>query len=208
MTKEPARTIFVVDDDPGQRSLLRSFLTGQGFTVTTASSGREALDALAASQPGMLISDVRMPGMSGLELLGFVAERYPDLPVLLVTAYADIRDAVGAIRGGAVDYLEKPIDLDRSMPSGAVCPSESGPEVSEVSLPEGVIAKSAPMREVLREAARLPRPIAPAHHRQAARARRSSRMSCIAGAPGPRAFYQSKLRRDSGTTPGKRTLRP
>ncbi len=158
MTKEPARTIFVVDDDPGQRSLLRSFLTGQGFTVTTASSGREALDALAASQPGMLISDVRMPGMSGLELLGFVAERYPDLPVLLVTAYADIRDAVGAIRGGAVDYLEKPIDLDHLLDAvrrGLALP-ESGPAkvlLEGFQLPEGVIAQSAPMREVLREAA-------------------------------------------------------
>ncbi len=114
MNKEAARRdILVVDDDPGQRSLLRSFLTGQGFPVTTASSGSEALHVLETSQPAMLISDVRMPAMTGLELLGFVAERYPDLPVLLVTAYADIRDAVGAIRSGAVDYLEKPIDLDQ-----------------------------------------------------------------------------------------------
>ena len=119
MAKEPAHPILVVDDDPGQRSLLCSFLTGQGFPVTTASSGQEALELLAAAQPGMLISDVRMPGMTGLELLGFVAERHPDLPVLLVTAYADIRDAVGAIRGGAVDYLEKPIDLDQLLEAGA-----------------------------------------------------------------------------------------
>ena len=158
MAKAPAHPILVVDDDPGQRSLLCSFLTGQGFPVTTASSGQEALDSLAASQPGMLISDVRMPGMTGLELLGFVAERHPDLPVLLVTAYADIRDAVGAIRGGAVDYLEKPIDLDQLLQAvrrGLALP-ESGPAkvlLEGFQLPEGVIAQSAPMREVLREAA-------------------------------------------------------
>ena len=158
MAKEPAHPILVVDDDPGQRSLLRSFLTGQGFPVTTACSGQEALELLAASQPGMLISDVRMPGMTGLELLGFVAERHPDLPVLLVTAYADIRDAVGAIRGGAVDYLEKPIDLDQLLQAvrrGLALP-ESGPAkvlLEGFQLPEGVIAQSGPMREVLREAA-------------------------------------------------------
>ena len=158
MAKEPAHPILVVDDDPGQRSLLRSFLTGQGFPVTTASSGQEALELLAAAQPGMLISDVRMPGMTGLELLGFVAERHPDLPVLLVTAYADIRDAVGAIRGGAVDYLEKPIDLDQLLQAvrrGLALP-ESGPAkvlLEGFQLPEGVIAQSGPMREVLREAA-------------------------------------------------------
>ncbi len=158
MAKEPTHPILVVDDDPGQRSLLRSFLAGQGFPVTTASSGQEALELLAAAQPGMLISDVRMPGMTGLELLGFVAERHPDLPVLLVTAYADIRDAVGAIRGGAVDYLEKPIDLDQLLQAvrrGLALP-ESGPAkvlLEGFQLPEGVIAQSGPMREVLREAA-------------------------------------------------------
>jgi len=159
MNKEAARRdILVVDDDPGQRSLLRSFLTGQGFPVTTASSGSEALHVLETSQPAMLISDVRMPAMTGLELLGFVAERYPDLPVLLVTAYADIRDAVGAIRSGAVDYLEKPIDLDQLLEAvrHGMALSESGPaQVSSegYALPEDIITQSAAMQEVLREVA-------------------------------------------------------
>ena len=92
--------ILIVDDDAGQRSLLKSFLVGQGFTIVCAASGNEALSLLDSARPDMLISDVRMPGLSGLELLARVHEQMPSLPVLLVTAYADVRDAVGAIRIG------------------------------------------------------------------------------------------------------------
>ena len=158
MDREPTHGILVVDDDPGQRSLLRSFLQGQGLTVTVAASAREALDLLDASTPDMLISDVRMPGMTGLELLEQVAERYPGLPVLLVTAYADIRDAVGAMRSGAVDYLEKPIDLDELLAAvrRGLALAASGPAqvaMEGMTIPEGIVAESAPMKEVLREAA-------------------------------------------------------
>ena len=104
--------ILVVDDDLGQRSLLESFLRSHGFEVTTAASGDEALTFLERNDWALLVSDVRMPGLSGLDLLHLVRQNSPTLPVLLVTAYADIRDAVGAMRSGAVNYLEKPIDLD------------------------------------------------------------------------------------------------
>lgn len=158
MVKEVNHPILIVDDDPGQRSLLSSFLTAQGFPVTTASSAREALDTLAAARPEMLISDVRMPGMTGLELLEQVMDRYPGLPMLLVTAYADIRDAVGAIRCGAVDYLEKPIDLDELLAAvrRGLALAASGPatvSMEGLPVPDGVIAESRLMTEVLREAA-------------------------------------------------------
>jgi ActR/RegA family two-component response regulator len=78
----------------------------------TAASGEAALDTLRAREFAMMISDVRMPGISGLETLRRARQEHPVLPVLLVTAYADIRDAVGAMRDGAVNYLAKPIDLD------------------------------------------------------------------------------------------------
>src|ERR1051325_5579271 len=104
--------ILIVDDDPGQRSLLDSFLRGQGFDTVTADSGARALEVLDSQPVNMMISDVRMPGMTGLETLRKAREKHKVLPVLLVTAYADIRDAVGAMRDGAVNYLAKPIDLD------------------------------------------------------------------------------------------------
>jgi len=149
--------ILVVDDDAGQRSLLESFLRSQGFAVAVASSGQEALDILAARAPAMLISDVRMPGLSGFGLLECAGHRCPGLPVLLVTAYADIRGAVGAMRGGAVDYLEKPIDLDELLAIVRRVLGVNDPAVAASSLenmiPEGIVAHSEAMRETLREAA-------------------------------------------------------
>ncbi len=157
MNTAPGKNILVADDDPGQRSLLESFLSSQGFSVTTAVSGNAALERLASARPDMLISDVRMPGMTGLELLERVVAGYPGLPMLLVTAYADIRDAVGAMRGGAVDYLEKPIDLDELLASvrRALALAGGSPACAPESMqtPEHVVARSAAMLEVLREAA-------------------------------------------------------
>ncbi len=104
--------VLIVDDDAGQRSLLDSFLRSQGFVTVIADSGERALELLPSGKFAMMISDVRMPGLSGLETLRRVRPQFPSLPVLLVTAYADIRDAVEAMRDGALNYLAKPIDLD------------------------------------------------------------------------------------------------
>ena len=95
--------ILIVDDDAGQRSLLDSFLKGQGFETFPVSSGERAIEFLGQQDVAMMISDVRMPGISGLETLRRVRKQHPRLPVLLVTAYADIRDAVEAMRDGAVN---------------------------------------------------------------------------------------------------------
>ncbi len=110
--KSPPPRILIVDDDPGQRSLLDSFLRSQNFVTVLADSGERALELLPAGNFSLMISDVRMPGLSGLETLRRVRPQFPALPVLLVTAYTDIRDAVIAMRDGALDYLAKPVDLD------------------------------------------------------------------------------------------------
>ena len=100
-----APRILIVDDDAGQRSLLDSFLRSQGFETVLADSGERALEILRAEKFAMMISDVRMPGLSGLETLRRARQEHATLPVLLVTAYTDIREAVGAMRDGAVNYL-------------------------------------------------------------------------------------------------------
>ena len=145
--------LLVVDDDPGQRSLVETFLRSQGHRVETAASGADALKRAEAAPPALVISDVRMPGMTGLELLRAVKRAHPGLPVLLVTAYAGVRDAIGAIRDGAADYLEKPIDLDelaalvrRLLNTGG--PRPAGDAVPP--LPPDVVAGSGAMREALR----------------------------------------------------------
>src|SRR5208282_5392651 len=109
--------LLIVDDDAGQRSLLDSFLSSQGFETVPVSSGQRALEVLRERDIDMMISDVRMPGLSGLETLRLARQDRASFPILLVTAYADVRDAVGAMRDGAVNYLSSPIDLDELLAS-------------------------------------------------------------------------------------------
>ena len=150
--------ILVVDDDAGQRSLLETFLRAQGFRTQSADSGTAALARMEEGDFGLIISDVRMPGMSGIETLRRVRERHPGLPVLLVTAFADIRSAVAAMRDGAVNYLAKPIDLDELMNSvrRALGPERAaGPGEEPLMLPDGVIAQSPLTRSVFRDVAAI-----------------------------------------------------
>ena len=148
--------ILIVDDDAGQRSLLTSFLKSQGFDTVTVDSGERALETLRAGEFSMMISDVRMPGISGLETLKRAREQNSMLPVLLVTAYADIREAVGAMRDGAVNYLAKPIDLDELLASvqkaTGVAASPAAKFSEDRQLPSNVIANSPLMQAVFHDA--------------------------------------------------------
>ena len=148
--------ILIVDDDVGQRSLLTSFLRGQGFQTVAVASGEEALAALRTEDVAMMISDVRMPGISGLETLRRARQEHAVLPVLLVTAYAEIREAVGAMKDGAVNYLSKPIDLDElvmTVRQATGLTRGEGIRLSEgLKLPEGVVAESPVTQAVFRDA--------------------------------------------------------
>ncbi|MDB6018675.1 MAG: Response regulator of zinc sigma-54-dependent two-component system [Pedosphaera sp.] len=152
----PGPRILIVDDDDGQRSLLHSFLSTQGFTTIPVASGEQALAVLRTEQISMMISDVRMPGISGLEALRRARKEHSTLPVLLVTAYADIREAVGAMRDGAVNYLSKPIDLDELL---ATVQQATGVKRAaplkfneDKQLPAFVVAESPLMQAVFRDA--------------------------------------------------------
>jgi DNA-binding NtrC family response regulator len=148
--------ILIVDDDPGQRSLLDSFLRSQGFDTVVESSGERALKVLRGGNISMMISDVRMPGMSGLETLRRARQEHSVLPVLLVTAFADIREAVGAMRDGALNYLAKPIDLDELLATvqSATGISKATPLNfgAERQLPPHVVAGSPLMQAVFHDA--------------------------------------------------------
>lgn len=154
-TSPDKRRILIVDDDSGQRSLLDSFLGGQGFDTIAVESGERALDVLRKGGVDMMVSDVRMPGISGLETLRLARQEHARLPVLLVTAFADIRQAVDAMRDGAVNYLAKPIDLDELLASvrHATGLSETAPRKFSESreLPPHVIAQSPLMHAVFRD---------------------------------------------------------
>jgi DNA-binding NtrC family response regulator len=153
----PTPRILIVDDDAGQRSLLESFLKGQGYDTVVAASGDRALVALRSEPFNLMISDVRMPGMSGLETLRRARQEHSVLPVLLVTAYADIREAVGAMRDGAVNYLPKPIDLDELLAIVRQVTGLAGSTAmalpAEHPLPANVVAESPLMKAVFHDAA-------------------------------------------------------
>ena len=104
--------ILVVDDEQTNRSALGTLLRQGGFAVELAATGDEALERLAHWAPDILITDLRMPGMDGVELLERARELYPDLLVVLMTAYADVETGIRAMQAGAEDYLTKPLRIE------------------------------------------------------------------------------------------------
>ncbi len=100
--------ILVVDDETSILNTLEILLRGEGFEFTCSTSGREALERLDGLQPDIVLTDVRMPGVSGIDLLAAVRERDPEVPVILMTAQASLQSAVQAVNHGAFYYLQKP----------------------------------------------------------------------------------------------------
>jgi EAL domain-containing protein (putative c-di-GMP-specific phosphodiesterase class I) len=108
----PAR-VLVIDDEPLMRKLLGRLLTSAGYEVVVTEGGAEAIELLWHSTFDVVVSDVNMPGVDGIEVLRFVRERDPDLPVILVTACASTDTAIGAVQHHATAYMTKPIDSKR-----------------------------------------------------------------------------------------------
>lgn len=104
--------ILVADDLKGQRELIAKCCREWGHDAIDVPDGNHAMTVLQTTAVDMVITDVKMPGISGLELLPFIQEHCPGVPVLLVTAYPDVRQAINAVKDGVVDYLVKPVDLD------------------------------------------------------------------------------------------------
>jgi FixJ family two-component response regulator len=101
-------TIFVVDDDSAVRDALKLLLRSVGQAVETYGSAQEFLDAYSEDRPGCLVLDIRMPGMSGLELQQRLNEKHSILPIIFITGHGDVPMAVEAMQAGAVDFIQKP----------------------------------------------------------------------------------------------------
>jgi two-component system, LuxR family, response regulator FixJ len=104
--------IYVVDDDATACESLSALLEAYGYDCNAYPSGSQVLSAVAARAPDCLVSDVQMPGMTGLDLLAAIKPQHPDLPVIIMTGFADVPMAVTAMKQGAFDFLEKPIHGD------------------------------------------------------------------------------------------------
>jgi two-component system nitrogen regulation response regulator GlnG len=112
MDMTEGRHIWIIDDDDSIRFVLQRALENASMQVTSFNSANNVLDRLEHGEPDAIITDIRMPGMDGLELLSRLSDEYPTLPVIIMTAHTDLDSAVSAYQGGAFEYLPKPFDID------------------------------------------------------------------------------------------------
>ncbi len=152
------KPVWIIDDDRSIRWVFEKALTRENIAFKTFSSAQDALAALGTTPPQVVVSDIRMPGSTGLELLQQLKARFPNLPVIIMTAYSDLESAVAAFQGGAFEYLPKPFDVDQAVDLIRRAMEESmrqsdAPEVVEES-PE-ILGQAPSMQEVFRAIGRL-----------------------------------------------------
>jgi len=152
------KPIWIVDDDQSIRFVLEKALVREQFSVRSFASGRDVLSALDDDEPQVLVSDIRMPGGSGIDLLAKVKARLPGLPVIIMTAFSDLDSAVSAFQGGAFEYLPKPFDLPKAVELIRRAVDESLREevrdTAEKQMPE-MLGQAPAMQDVFRAIGRL-----------------------------------------------------
>jgi len=152
------KPVWIVDDDRSIRWVIEKALSREGIAFNSFSSAQDALDALSGDSPEVLVSDIRMPGLSGLELLNAVKQRHPAVPVIVMTAYSDLDSAVAAFQGGAYEYLPKPFDVDQAVELIRRALDESRRETQAVETvlePKEILGQAPAMQEVFRAIGRL-----------------------------------------------------
>jgi len=160
LTGHAMKPVWIVDDDRAIRWVLEKALAREQIPFQSFASASELLPRLdqPGEDPQVLVSDIRMPGISGLELLQAVKERYPNLPVIIMTAYSDLDSAVQAFQGGAFEYLPKPFDVDQAVAlirrALEQSVSQQGAEEPTATAPE-ILGQAPAMQEVFRAIGRL-----------------------------------------------------
>jgi two-component system, NtrC family, nitrogen regulation response regulator GlnG len=154
------KPIWILDDDKSIRWVFEKALARTDLEFKTFSSTAEALNALNREQPQVIVSDIRMPNGSGLDFLTEIKQRFPDIPVIIMTAYSDLESAVAAFQGGAFEYLAKPFDVDQAIDIIKRAVDESMRQaVDNVVIEESteIIGQAPSMQEVFRAIGRLSR---------------------------------------------------
>ena len=152
------KPVWIIDDDRSIRWVFEKALTRENIAFKTFSSAREALSALNSETPQVVVSDIRMPGESGLELLQRAKEMHANLPVIIMTAYSDLESAVTAFQGGAYEYLPKPFDVDHAVELIRRAMDESVRQESvavEAEATPEIMGQAPAMQEVFRAIGRL-----------------------------------------------------
>ena len=143
--------IWIIDDEESIRTICTSALEDL-FNVESFSSASEALLALNSNKPDLIITDIKMPGMSGLEFLNKVSEKFPDLPTIIITAHANIDNALSAYKGGAFEYLTKPFDINEIRKLAIKATKTSKPAQNDVAQESNseIVGKAESMQEVFK----------------------------------------------------------
>ena len=155
-----SETVWIVDDDRSIRWVLEKALQQEGMTTQSFDSADGVLSRLHRQQPDVIISDIRMPGASGLDLLAQIRELYPRLPVIIMTAHSDLDSAVASYQGGAFEYLPKPFDVDEAVSlvkranQHAQEQQSLAEPAAQANTPE-IIGEAPAMQEVFRAIGRL-----------------------------------------------------
>ncbi|MFJ4382924.1 nitrogen regulation protein NR(I) [Pseudomonas sp. NPDC089407] len=155
-----SETVWIVDDDRSIRWVLEKALQQEGMTTQSFDSADGVMGRLARQQPDVIISDIRMPGASGLDLLAQIREQHPRLPVIIMTAHSDLDSAVASYQGGAFEYLPKPFDVDEAV-SLVKRANQHSQEQQGLDVPQSlaatpeIIGEAPAMQEVFRAIGRL-----------------------------------------------------
>ncbi|HAR09506.1 MAG TPA: nitrogen regulation protein NR(I), partial [Cobetia sp.] len=155
---ETAR-VCIVDDDRAIRWVLERALAQPDLEVETFERADQAEASIMRQCPDVLITDIRMPGTDGLDLMARVREKYPDLPVIVMTAHSDLDSAVASYQGGAFEYLPKPFDVDEALALVRRAVAHARESKAPAAVPEGltkeIIGEAPAMQEVFRAIGRL-----------------------------------------------------
>ncbi len=157
MSKQ-ALNVWVVDDDQSVRWVLEKALRQAGMESRSFDRAEHLLDAIETGSPDVLITDVRMPGMSGITLLERLHRSRPGLPIIVITAHSDLDNAVAAYKGGAFEYLPKPFDIDEAIELVSKAARHNGGKDEDPPVPQTIasmIGKAPAMQEVFRSIGRL-----------------------------------------------------
>ncbi|QOL26022.1 nitrogen regulation protein NR(I) [Thalassotalea sp. LPB0316] len=155
--------VWIVDDDSSIRWVLEKAFSNANISTASFDSANNLLIALDHAQPEVIISDIRMPDIDGMELLGKINSQYPDLPVIIMTAHSDLDSAVNAYQGGAFEYLPKPFDIDDALTltkralTHAKEQRAQSKQQSDTNTNVGIIGAAPAMQEVFRAIGRLSR---------------------------------------------------
>ncbi len=150
--------VWIIDDDRSIRWVFEKALTREGIAHRTFGAAPEALDRLREESPQVVVSDIRMPGLSGLEFMQQLKARLPGTPVIIMTAYSDLESAVAAFQGGAFEYLPKPFDVDHAVELVRRAIDESRRQVESAPADEEapeILGQAPAMQEVFRAIGRL-----------------------------------------------------